>query len=225
AHRCRGGALALLFWAGLGFCVVGSLAQVVSGSNALGLLFPWRMSAVLVPAATAILWGGAVRWLRGTRAARRSPVVAGALMISVLCFGVFWTWRQWGKPVDQAREPAYQLVARTVSHDLPGQRWWVPSDFEAFRLATRRAVWCDLKSHPYDPVHVIAWWRCMEQDEALQRGALTCADAYAVARVAGVTHVLVRRDVADRLACPPAELEQVATSDAFVILGVKREQP
>src|SRR5262249_10843310 len=66
-----------------------TLAQVATGSNALALLFPWRVSAVLVPVATAIILS---RLTSAPRFGLDGPVTwwASAAMVALLVAGGLW---------------------------------------------------------------------------------------------------------------------------------------
>ena len=73
--------------------VVLTLAQVATGDHALALLFPWRVSAVLVPVATAILMAKVASWVAGAessmpRSARPRGIEDSAP--ATRSFGVVW---------------------------------------------------------------------------------------------------------------------------------------
>src|SRR5947207_7414648 len=63
-----------------------SAAQLTSHSSALALLFPWRVSVLLVPLSTAVLVRGAIAW-SGVSAARSTRAIAAALIVISMIAG------------------------------------------------------------------------------------------------------------------------------------------
>ena len=106
-----------------------TVVQVAAGSYTLALLFPWRVSAVLLPVATAVilfrLVNGAASWL-GARAWRASWLgwaAFGLILTVVTAGGVVVTWKGLGYPMNEEEVPALEYVRR---HSEPGEVYLLP---------------------------------------------------------------------------------------------------
>jgi hypothetical protein len=197
-----------------------TLAQVVTGSDTLALLFPWRISAVLVPAATTVVLSRLAvvpaRWLEG-------PIARGvsAAAVALLAAGGVWIMasRQGYSTNDdelpvmdfvrRSREPGqlYLLPVRvpkastrgSLSSDfkpLPDKKEdlrLIPLDLQRFRLYTGAPIYVDFKAIPYKDADVIEWHRRIEAAQAIYediRGG-RLSQAAAKMRARGITHLIV----------------------------------
>lgn len=169
-------------------------AQVATSSNTLALLFPWRTSAFLIPAATAIILGRLV--LAGTRYLDRRPFVwiGGALVASLAGGGIALMYFRQGfnsSPEEvemlrfvrdtKAAGDVYlipvrvpDLVASTygsLSSDFKPaaakktDARLIPVDLQRFRLATGAPIFVDFKSIPYRDTDVIEWRDRLERNQ------------------------------------------------------------
>ncbi|MCI0463303.1 MAG: hypothetical protein L0Z62_40670 [Gemmataceae bacterium] len=163
-----------------------TLAQVATGSQALALLFPWRISAVLVPVATTVVLSRLVAIpalpLDGTAARRTSAVTLVVLAVA----GVWISVGRLAYYMADEELPLLDFVERTkapgdvyflpvrvpdlaattrgsLSSDfkpLPDKRQdtrVIPVDLQRFRLATGAPLFVDFKSIPYKDTEVLAW--------------------------------------------------------------------
>ncbi len=106
-----------------------TVIQVASGSYTLALLFPWRISAVLMPVATVVilfrLMNGAAAWL-GARVPRGYGFswVAFSLILAVATAGgVVVTRKGLGYPMNEEEVPALEYVR---DHRQPGEVYLLP---------------------------------------------------------------------------------------------------
>src|SRR5262249_41995748 len=163
-----------------------TVAQVVTGSRTLALLFPWRVSAVLVPVATAVVLTRLVQilprvvegwWVWSGCAGVALACAAGGVWICVARLGFLSGAEEAEvlKFVRGSRQKGYVYfvpvtvpdLARTtrgsLSSDfkpLPDKRQdarVIPVDFQGFRLATGAAIFVDFKSIPYWDAEVLDW--------------------------------------------------------------------
>ncbi len=198
-----------------------TLLQDASGSPALALLFPWRLTAVLVPVATALLAAGVVG-----RAERSLPdrltIFAACLTIAFAVAGAVWvTGRGLAYQESAAETPLQAFVA---AHRTPGDVYLLPTrvpvqpakmrmtsasfvpvpqtdrpaifELQRFRLATGAAAYIDFKSIPYAPADVVEWHRRVKQCERWYATPDWDAGVLAEVRASGVTHVVVPAGVA-----------------------------
>jgi hypothetical protein len=175
-----------------------TVAQAVSGSNELALLFPWRVSAVLVPAATAVILGRlvalpalpvgstAVRWTSAV-------VLVGLAVVGVWISvgrhafhtaseeeGLYAFVRETRKPGDVYLLPVKvpDLAATTrgsLSSDFKpiaerrADSRIIPVDLQRFRLHTGAPIYVDFKAIPYKDTEVIEWGKRLETTAEAQR--------------------------------------------------------
>lgn len=166
-------------------CAALTGVQLATRSNALALLFPWRISVLLVPVATAVVAAKVVAWRPPGRWGARVAFVA---LDALAAGGLFVTlWGLGYQTVDESElyahvgvtarpEDVYLLPVQfpsvgtgrgAVSNTFappprakPGTNQ-IPVDLQRFRLATGARVYVDFKSVPYAPVEVLEWQRRM----------------------------------------------------------------
>lgn len=204
----------------IGLLLIGgglTVARLLFDSLDLGLLFPWRVSVLLVPAATAILVATAVE--RAFSAApgwlgRRDRLVAGVGLVAVVVMGVVRIPRLVDAIETRASdaEPISGYVARSKR---PGDVYLVPvgmrltgiAAWDAFRLRTGAPIYVDLKSHPLRDREVIEWWSRVQTAQRLYRfGFPTCQGIRSVHRTARVNAVIVSSGARAPANCPELRL-------------------
>ena len=139
-----------------------TIIQVVTSSDALALIFPWRISVILVPLAAVIILasitqGISVRYPafleQNSRLIKVScwlalglVAIAGGLRFGIECI-----------EKDQAIElPMYQFVRVTQGE---GEIYLIPTKMQDFRLETGAPIYVDFKSIPYLDDEVLEWYR------------------------------------------------------------------
>ncbi len=173
-----------------------TLAQVATGSNTLALLFPWRISAVLMPVATAVVLTRLVALGPGVLDATRvkgalfaALLLCGGAGIAIGVFGLAFRSGDYEQPLyeyvrthRQAGE-VYLLPARdphlksrvhgSQSSDFKpievkrSDTQVIPVDLQRFRLATGAPIYVDFKSIPYKDADVIEWRDRLRAAEAM----------------------------------------------------------
>jgi hypothetical protein len=181
----------------IGLAVALTAWQVASDSNTLALLFPWRISAVLTPIATAIVLSRlvALPWLP-----LGNLVVAVLSAISVAVLAAAGVYICVGGLAFQSNEEERPLYDYVRDHRNPGDVYLVPvqipdlkhtvrgsasSDFkpaaakrndtqvipidlQRFRLAAEVPIFVDFKAIPYKDVDVIEWYHRLKLAKAIQ---------------------------------------------------------
>ncbi len=164
-----------------------TLAQVATGNLTLALLFPWRVSSVLVPIATTVVLSRlvAVRVLPLDR--RAAWVAAGCVAFALVGAGVWIMSGRLAFYMDDAELPVMDFVRQTkrpgdvyflpvhvpdlakttrgsLSSDfkpLPDKqsdRRVIPVDLQRFRLSTGAPIFVDFKAVPYRDADVLEWY-------------------------------------------------------------------
>lgn len=147
-----------------GLTLVLTAVQFWTGSEALGLMFPWRASVWLVPAATAVIVGSGLGFLSSFTGARlgergrlilsRSLVLCSAAAVVVACSqGIHRTVRAAQEGPDAP--PVCEAVRENARG---GQTYLVPLGLYGFRLETGVPVFVDWKSHPYRADELGEWF-------------------------------------------------------------------
>jgi uncharacterized protein DUF6798 len=163
-----------------------TFVQMATKSTGLALLFPWRVSAVLVPVATAIVLARLILALGSALTGLGMRVAAGVLMALLEVVGVWSSFGRHAFSMPPEELPVMEFVRQT---DAPGDVYFVPvtvpdltkqtrgslsSDFkplpqkrtdaqiipldlQRFRLHTGAPIYIDFKSVPYKDVEVIEW--------------------------------------------------------------------
>lgn len=219
-----------------------TLAQVATGDHTLALLFPWRISAVLVPVVTAVLTAKLVARLPATR-----PVAwgFGLAFVAAVIGGVVVMACGLGYQMNAAERPVLEFVAEqagpndvyliptrippvgtgrgSVSTSFtppprpkPGSNL-IPVDLQRFRLATGAPIFVDFKSVPYSDVEVLEWYRRVRQAEAWYEQKKWDRATQDQLREAGITHVLVPR----HQAIEASFLEPVYSDAAYTVFRVR----
>jgi hypothetical protein len=143
--------------------VVLILAQTVTHSDALALLFPWRPTILLVPLAMTVLLASGVTWLLKSRPALRwqvvlnkwLPWISAALITACVIAGM----ARFAYELVQKNEiPEQALFTYVADHRATGQVYLIPLKMQDFRLATGAPAYVDFKSIPYTDVRVLDWY-------------------------------------------------------------------
>lgn len=223
-----------------------SIAQVLTKSDSLALLFPWRFSVVLMPVAVAVLLARFAA-LVGRRFDQRFLTrVSLGLAFLVAVGGVWVTLSGRGYQMNEAERPLLDFVR---DHAEPGQVYLlpvkfaklkpespasqsktfvppvrpgqvgIPVDFQRFRLVTGVPIYVDFKAVPYAPAEVLEWHRRIASCERWYRERDW--DATGVideVMAAGITHVIAAadKDVTSR------RLEPVYADESYRVYRVNR---
>lgn len=209
----------LMALVGLGSALL-TAVQFATGSDMLALLFPWRISAVLVPASTALLAGWATNCLtpvierRGARAQRATGLLSMTVIVLLAAAGVlaFALLRS-----QQAANPARGVMAYVKAHAATGDVYLVPARLQEFRLATGAPIVVDFKSIPYRDVDVLEWRDRLRLVDFVYREEpldVNCALLDDAAQRYDATHVVLDQDLLD-LTCP--QLLQVFRDDFYAL--------
>jgi hypothetical protein len=175
-----------------------TLLQVGTGSRTLALLFPWRVSSVLLPIATAILLSRLVS-LPSLPLDGRLAGLASGVIIAVLAAGGVWIMadRQGFHQGQEEERGVMDFVARSkapgdvyllpvripnlaattrgsLSSDfkpLPDKKRdgrVIPVDFQRFRLTTEAPIFVDFKAIPYKDTDLLEWYARLRLVEEVQ---------------------------------------------------------
>ncbi len=193
-------------------------AAIAGRSPQLALLFPWRVSVLLVPVSTALfIRYGIARsrqrpaW-RALRVRRRifiaaAAAIAFAMMVSAVRMTLNFAYFYDDRPVTSAADRVVPVrwradFARALRPDtLPlmdfvretagrGELYVIPPELERFRLRAGVPVLADFKSHPYKDTEVLEWYERLQLVETFYASGGSCAVLTAIEAQYPVTHVV-----------------------------------
>ena len=216
--------------------------QLATGSDSLALAFPWRISVLLVPLATAVVLAKLLAWKPpgkgGARAALAALLALVAGGIAVSACGLGYRTADEHELYDHARAsagpgdvfllpvqfPAVGTGRGAVSNTIappprakPGANQ-IPVDLQRFRLATGARVYVDFKSVPYAAAEVEEWHRRMTFAADLTvNGGWDAPGRRDELRREGITHVVAPRS--KPLAA--GYLEEVHSDSAYTVYRVR----
>ncbi|HSQ54458.1 MAG TPA: DUF6798 domain-containing protein, partial [Gemmata sp.] len=201
------------------FGVALSLVQYQTGNPTLALAFPWRISVVLVPVATAVFISRIARLVPANRAVE---FAAGSLVLALAAGGVWVMADGKGYRTNDAENATYgYLRAHAGPNDVyllpvkipevgtgrgavsntftppprqkPGTNQ-IPVDWQRFRLHSGACLYVDFKSVPYKDSEVLEWLRRMKKCEEWYQGDWNASNVRHDLMEEGVTHVIATRD-------------------------------
>jgi hypothetical protein len=196
-----------------------TLIQLLTGSQLLALIFPWRLSVFLLPLATAILLGALVtllfnyrtKWTeRHTDAIRLASL--GLIALTILIGGVrFYLDMQ-----RKYRGPERAMEVYVASHYQPNDIFLTPTKLQDFRLAAGAPVFVDFKSIPYRDSDVLEWYRRVRLADRFynQEDCSLLPDFIQ----SGVTKIVIESDATHDPPCP--SLKPVYQNEMYQIYAV-----
>ena len=223
--------------------VILTLHQFATDSDRLALAFPWRISVLLVPVATAVVAAKLLAW---RPPGRLGEAASAGVLVALAAGGVAVTALGLGYRMVEEEEPLYDHVRASSG---PGDVYLIPTSFpkvgsgrgavsntfksppraaggtnqipvdlQRFRLATGAPIYVDFKSVPYAAPEVEEWYRRMEFAAALTDGkGWDSPETRAALKREGITHVVRPRSA-------PLEadyLEEVYPGEGYVVYRVK----
>jgi len=185
----------IVILATLGSATLLTYLQILTASTSLALLFPWRLSVLLVPLALAIILGKVVTFLPPV-AQKPQLVLMGLLFIS----GLVFTAIRFHLAENDPSVPLMKFVKTTATENT---LYLIPPELERFRLSTGVPILVDEKSHPYRAPEVIEWYQRRQTANQFYTATTphqACQSLQALARQFHLTHVVLK------VTQPPCEI-------------------
>jgi len=149
-----------------------TVIEILTENRFLALQFPWRISSVLTPIATAV----AVPWVEQLlllifRRFGRDKLLRLAFDVmftaALLFAAVVGIWSAYQVRQRALTDPVRNLAAAAAKAVKPDQQVLIPTTLEDFRLAAGVPVYVDYKSHPYQSDEILEWSRRMQVAHAI----------------------------------------------------------
>jgi len=168
--------------------------QVATANDWLALIFPWRISVILVPMGTTLLIAYAVTKimdrLKGSGTSEGAARIGALLVIVGLM--VVGAMRFQLETARQAADPARPMMEFVAAHKSPGDVYMIPPKMTDFRLVTGAPVFVDFKSAPDRDADVLVWYDRIEVINYFYGGGgKPCQTLKNIAARYGVTYAVV----------------------------------
>ena len=139
-----------------------SLIQIISGNEALALMFPWRLTTFLLPISTSLILAHLIIYLRDgypDKFSRNSHILEllSLLLIALVAIGGIIRLS-----IDFERKSNIEersMMDYVYTNSKSGDIYLTPIKLQDFRLATGMPVFVDFKSIPYKDSDVLEWYR------------------------------------------------------------------
>ncbi len=200
-YLARSTRLARVMGVSLGIGVGLTLLQAGLASDALALAFPWRVSTILVPLATAVVAGAAAGWIATRVRGRVLRLLIGVVIEFSVVSGAAATGLQ---ALQREAAPEGGVLEFVKTAKTPGQVYLIPPRLQDFRLVTGAPIVADFKSIPYRGDELLDWY---ERNRLLgffyrdQISEIDCGLLDEFANAYGVSHVVLEPDQRG-LVCP-----------------------
>lgn len=162
--------------------------QLLTGSDTLALLFPWRLSTYLAPISTAVLVAWFAAWLIERTGSRLAPIASVLVIVLSIFFGLAWMVIQ---DLQQRITPERALFAQVAETARSGETYAIPPNLQDFRLETGAPILADFKSIPYRRGEVISWHDRVRHLQWFYRAKIDCGLMENFVAEFGVTHMVL----------------------------------
>ncbi|MGF1538337.1 MAG: DUF6798 domain-containing protein [Elainellaceae cyanobacterium] len=202
-YLSRRSPLAIILGLPLAVAVLGTLVQMLTGSEFIAFIAPWRISVFLLPVATGLGLGAIANRISLGRGARQRVIqgLSVVIIVVLVIVGSVDLSDNW-RPGD-GTEAMMSYVKETAQ---PNQVYLVPpnsKELRRFRLYTGAPIYINRKTHPYKDVEVIEWRDRVQFARRFYRVKESEDQCRLLRRrfdPAGVTHVVFPENVKQR--CP-----------------------
>jgi hypothetical protein len=175
-----------------------TIIQVVSGSNTLALMFPWRISVYLVPISNTIIISYLIlnilqnKKIKNILSNNNIIAIITSLIITVIIVSGY------AAIVRNNIPDASIAMMNFVKQNKSAKETYLippkPLEMERFRLYTGNPIFVDFKSHPYKDIEVIEWFkRITIANTFFDKSSYTqqdCVFVDEISRSYGITHVV-----------------------------------
>lgn len=197
-----------LFWIILlsfGAAVALTVAQILSDSDTLALLFPWRLSVFLVPLSTCIILAYLLSRVVTAIASRFPRIQSALITISIVTLVVLVSAgvAEMRQRFDaKARDRTRSVMTFVSATKSPGHTYLIPQYWESFRLRTGAPAFVDWDFIPYNDSAVVEWYSRFRLAEAFFKadGRARCRLAREISTAYRVTHVILGEG--ESISCP-----------------------
>ena len=161
-YLIRNSRLFIIMAFGVTSAIILTIIQILISSNALALLFPWRISAILLPIAIAIILAYIVFKISTGYSSQLEKNQRWVILFNLVIIGALLVIGAVRFSLDLGRRsfsPEYLLFEQIKGQGSEDDVYLVPLKMQDFRLATGKSAYIDFKSIPYQDSEVLEWYR------------------------------------------------------------------
>ena len=195
-----------------------TLLQSFTQSNTLALLFPWRVSVVLVPLSTSIIIAYFVFERLDHFLSHKPNYQSGMVYLSLIgmtgliIIGATRFTLDLNRQRNSDDRPMMNYVYKTKSIE---ENYLIPIKLQDFRLVTGAPVYVDFKSIPYQSQEVLEWYaRIQAADRFYRNRSDSCTALDQIIQTGGVTHVIIEKSE-NMPSCP--SFNEIFQDDHYLI--------
>jgi hypothetical protein len=180
--------------------IILTLLQYFTGNYFLALLFPWRISAFLVPLSTCLLGGWIIfnpyrifdQWIKHYK--RGIHLMLLLILLLIFLYGGYATYYRFNQFFTGEDVLLTDYVAKTSKAD---DLYLIPPELENFRLRTGTPVFVDEKTHPYKDIEIIHWYDRIQIADKFYNGDTEgkCAILQQIINTYSVSHVVIQNKI------------------------------
>jgi hypothetical protein len=171
-----------------------TLIEFWTGNDSLALLFPWRISVILVPLSTTLLLSSGLSWI-GNHIPVPSPTMRKRFATGCLIvISGLMVAGQIRSALDFLAAPdlSKPLLTFLNKNAAPGDTVLIPPKLETFRMESGVPAFVDLKSIPYRDTDVLEWYRRLQLvNQFYESGTDVCMRSREIAQQEGVNLLLI----------------------------------
>jgi hypothetical protein len=191
-----------------------SIIQLLTGNNFLALLFPWRISILLVPLSTTLIVAFLVTNLltcsriQSRQAHKFLQMISTILIFLTVLIGGIRMNIDFERKATAEERPIQSYI---YAHKKPGEIYLTPVKMQDFRLFTGAPAFIDFKSIPYKDTDVLEWYRRVGLADQFYLNE-DCEILNALVKEDHVTHVIIPSDISP-LSC--SSYENIYSDDFY----------
>jgi len=186
--------------------------QLITDSNWLALIYPWRASIVLVPLSSSVLLTYIVtKFVDVSRArsfkSRQWTSIATFILLTGLIIAGLARFQL--ETIRQKDDNSRLMMDYIRDHKSPTDTYLVPTEMEEFRLATGAPIYITFKSVPYLDTDVLEWYDRVRKARFFYRDRVeevNCDLLRQFHEGYAVTHVVLDEDLL-LMSCPQLGME------------------
>lgn len=193
--------------------------QVISKSDFLALLFPWRISTFLIPISIGLILNKIADWLVTIRTKDMKKTEKFFNIFCTLCLiliTIVGSLRLFLDFQRQAREPERELFNYINTTKKTTDVYLIPIKMQDFRLATGAPAYVDFKAIPYQDQDVLEWYRRIKKAEKVYFKT-NCDRIQEFLSTEIVTHIITKQEEMDD-SCP--NLKKIYETPGFSLFQV-----
>lgn len=189
--------LFVIMMVGIISATVLTIAQIITGSLGLSLLFPWRISVILLPIAIAILLGFVIFKIFTRFSSQLEMYQIWVKLLSLLMIGILLVIGAVRFSLDldhQSFSPEHILFEQVMDQGSADDLYLIPLKMQDFRLSTGKPIFIDFKSIPYQSSEVIEWYRRNQIAwQFYSANKVDCKKFNQMSQDEGISHVVIEK--------------------------------